>query len=237
MNADLYIGAVAAIGAAIIGASVRGAFDQGLTMAYLPWIGLVILTVLTGHVSLRLPVPNCKVSFSDGFIFLSLLLCGPSLATLTAALDGFAASARRGGTWHKRIFNTAAMAISMDLASNLFGHVLPQGSLAAGQAGLGRLVLAMLLLAVAQFVLNTALVSVAIALKEGVSFVAVWESSLSWVAIGYLAASAVAILIFLGVRGLGVGTLAAILPLPFVLYHSYRVLLSRAVVKVSSQSR
>jgi hypothetical protein len=230
-RANLYIGTVAAAGAAVLGLSLynvsRAAFDARI----LAWSALACLTLLVGEISVRLPLPNCKVSFSDAFIFLSLLVFGPDLATVTGALDGCAASTRRAGTWHKRVFNTAAMAISVNLSARLFRLMLPEGAMAAdGRFTPADLLVPMLLLATAQYFLNTLLVSGAIALKEGVSLVAIWQSSFPWAGTGYLVGSAAAALVFVAVHELGMGSFVAILPFPAILYFTYRTRLDRLVV-------
>ncbi len=230
-RATFYIGTVAAAGAAILALSLYNVSRTEYDASILAWAALAGLTLAVGKISVRLPLPNCKVSFSDAFIFLSLLVFGPDLATLTGALDGCAASTRRAGTWHKRVFNTAAMAISVNLSSRLFRLILPEGAQAVhGRLSPASLLLPMVLLAAAQYLLNTLLVSGAIALQEGVSLVAIWQTSFPWAGTGYLAGSAAAALVFFAVHELGLGSFVAILPFPAILYFTYRTRLDRLVV-------
>ena len=128
MKGNLYIGAVAAAGAAVLVASVSNVLDLGFQSGELAWLGIAVLTVLIGRLSVKLPLPNCRVSFSDAFIFLSVMVFGGDLATLTAALDGFASSSRDKGTWHKKAFNTAGMALSVNLSARVFARLLPAGA-------------------------------------------------------------------------------------------------------------
>src|SRR5881397_2715176 len=126
MKGNVFIGVVAAAGAAVLGQSfyhlVTGVFET----KDLAWVGIALLTLLVGRLSVKLPLPHCRVSFSDAFIFLSVMVFGPDLATMTAALDGFASSARVKGTWHKKVFNTAGMALSVNLAARVFTRLVPQ---------------------------------------------------------------------------------------------------------------
>src|SRR5438093_4171147 len=120
IRANLFIAPFGSIGAVILADSLRRILAEGLDVGQLVWIGLAILTVVVGPLSVRLPLSNCKVSFSDVSIFLSLLAFGPHLAIATGALDGFAASTRRGGVWYKTGFNTSGLAISVCLSSQVF---------------------------------------------------------------------------------------------------------------------
>src|SRR3989454_3405404 len=127
MKGNLYIGVVAAAGGAVLVASVGNVLALGLQSSELAWLGIAVLTVLVGRLSVKLPLPHCRVSFSDAFIFLSVMVFGGDLATLTAALDGFASSSRAKGALHKRVFNTAGVTLSLQPAARLFASLAPPG--------------------------------------------------------------------------------------------------------------
>ena len=229
MKGNLYIGAVAAAGAAILAGSLRNVFASGFGAQELAWLGIAALTLLVGRLSVRLPLPHCRVSFSDAFIFLSVMVFGGDYATLTAALDGFASSSRARGAWHKRLFNTAGMAISVNLSARVFARLLPEGGVWGSRFSAEDLLLPVAALAFTQYVLNTALVSGVVALKEHASPLAIWQDSSPWAGTAYLAGSAAASVVFLVVRELGVVSALAILPFPGILYLTYRACLDRLV--------
>jgi hypothetical protein len=227
MKGNLCIGAVAAAGAAILAGSLRNVFASGFGAQELAWLGIAVLTLLVGRLSVRLPLPHCRVSFSDAFIFLSVLVLGGDYATLTAALDGFASSSRARGTWHKRLFNTAGMAISVNLSARVFARLLPEGGVWGAGFSTGDLLLPVAALALTQYVLNTALVSGVAALKEHASLLTIWQDSSPWAGTACLAGSVAAAIVFLVVRELGVVSAFAILPFPGILYLTYRACLDR----------
>src|SRR5262247_733786 len=99
MKGNVFIGAVAAVGATVLCQSLYQVLTGGLEAKDLAWIGIALLTLLIGRLSVKLPLPHCRVSFSDAFIFLSVMVFGGELATLTAALDGFASTSREKGLW------------------------------------------------------------------------------------------------------------------------------------------
>jgi len=227
MKGNLYIGAVAAGGAAILAGSLRNIMATGFGTQDLAWLGIAILTLLVGRLSVMLPLPSCRVSFSDAFVFLSVMVFGVDYATLTAALDGFASSSRARGTWLKSLFNTAGMAISANLSARVFARLLPEGGVWGARFAAEDLLLPVAALAITQYLLNTALVSGVVALKEHASLLAIWQDSSPWAGTAYLAGSAAAAIVFLVVRELGVLSSFAILPFPGILYLTYRTSLSR----------
>ncbi len=229
MRGNLYIGVIAAAGGAVLVSSVSNILALGFQSSELAWLGIAVLTVLVGRLSVKLPLPNCRVSFSDAFIFLSVMVFGGDLATLTAALDGFASSSRDKGTWHKKAFNTTAMALSANLSARAFAWLLPQGGLWGERFSAIDLMVPVAALAFTQYVVNTALVSGVVALKEHQSLVAIWQDSSPWAGSAYLAGSLAAAVVFLVVRELGVVSAFAILPFPGILYLTYRACLDRLV--------
>jgi uncharacterized membrane protein len=226
-RANLFIAMVVATGAVVLVDNLRLVLAEGLEMRHLAWLALAALTIVVGPLSVRLPLPNCRLSFSDASIFLALLAFGPHLATLTGALDGFAASTRRGGVWYKRAFNTAGMAISVYLSSLVFTRLLPAGRLHGPGLSAVDLVLPVAALVFVQYLVNTALVSTVVALKEHVSPMAIWQDASPWAGTAYLLGSAAAALVFFAIRELGVFLALAAVPFPAILYFTYRACLSR----------
>ncbi len=229
MKGNLYIGLVAGLGASVLASSLYRLFAAGLEARDLAWLGIAILTLLVGRLSVKLPLPNCRVSFSDAFIFLSVMVFGGDLATLTAALDGFASSSRDKGTWHKRAFNMGGMALSVNLSARVFAWLLPQDGLWGARFSAVGLMVPVAALAFTQYILNTALVSGVVALKDRQSLIAIWQDSSPWAGSAYLAGSVAAAIVFLVVRELGVASAFAILPFPGILYLTYRACLDRLV--------
>lgn len=229
MKGNVFIGVVAAAGAAVLGQSLYRLISGGFDAQDLAWAGIALLTLLMGRLSVKLPLTHCRVSFSDAFIFLSVMVFGRDMATLTAALDGFASSSRAKGDVHKKVFNTSGMALSTNLAARLFEALAPKGGLSAARVSVADLLLPVAALALAQYVLNTALVSGVVALKEHQSIVSIWQESSPWAGTAYLAGSVAAAIVFLVVRELGIVSTFTILPFPGILYLTYRACLDRLV--------
>ena len=233
VTADLFIGAVVVAGTAVVGSSLRNIVADGLDARHLAWLGIAVLTLLVGRLSVRLPLPNCRVSFSDALTFLSVLVFGGDCGALTAAIDGFASSSRQTGSIHKTAFNTAGMAVSVRLSAWLFALLLPDAASGPGISPVD-LLLPVTTLALSQYVLNTLLVSTAMALKDHASFLATWRSASPWACIACLIGSLAAAAVFVVVRDLGVVLAFAVLPFPIVLHFAFRAFLSHRVLQKSA---
>src|SRR5437773_3531325 len=228
LKADLFIGVVVVSGVAVVASSLRHIFTDGLEARHLAWLGIAVLTLLVGRLSVRLPFPNCRVSFSDALIFLSVLVFGGDFGSLTAALDGFASSSRQTGSIHKTAFNTAGMAVSVRLSAWLFAQLLPD-AVSAQRLSPADLLLPVGALALAQYVLNTVLVSIAVALKDHASFMATWRTASPWAGVAYLTGSLAAAAVFVAVRDLGVILTFVVLPFPVILHFTFRACLTQLI--------
>jgi hypothetical protein len=221
--AGVYIGSLVAAGGFALVLSLRETISDAHDSRILAWAGLAVLTIALGRLAVRLPFRQCRVSVSDVFLFASAVLFGPGPATINAALDGYAASARAGGTWYKRLFNTASMALSINLSSHLFASTSPaHGLQVPGPHSAIDYLLPLALMAVAQYALNTTFVAVVVMLKEGVSFTAVWQDTTPWAGGAYLFGAAALGAVLLLARAAGPIAFLALLPMPVLLYFTYR---------------
>jgi hypothetical protein len=230
MRAGVYIGGVATAGAGLVAWSLGRVFEEGITPRFLAWSALAVLTLLVGRLSVRVPVRDCRVSFSDAFLFVAIVVFGPAFATLTGTLDGLAASARCRRAWFKTLFNAGSMAISTHLAARLFEGAVPEGGLwGAPEVAAPDYMAPLVLAAAAQYAVNTALVAGVLALKEGVPFLALWQETIPWIGTAYLLGAVSVGLAVLVAREVGLITFVALIPFPVIIYITYRSWLGRPV--------
>jgi hypothetical protein len=219
LPASLYIVSVLVLGGALLGLGFHGLVHSVPDERVVVWALLALMTIVVGRLSVRLPFQDCIVSFSDAFIFLTALLFGPSLATITGALDGYAASKRDRGGWEKVSFNAASMAVSVGLAARLLDRVIPP----AGRAGTpGLLIAGLVLLASTHYILNTALVAGVVALSQGVSPLSVVRRSYTWAAICAAAGIFATALLVLVIPKSGVVLAFTVLLVPILMHTLYR---------------
>lgn len=221
-----YVYGVIAAGMFAVGAS----FAEMLTkpVSY-EWFILAALTVISGSATVRLPSIPASLSVSETFVFTSVLLYGSPAGTLTVALDGLIISlwlARRRKELHRVLFNMAAPALSIWVASQVFVlaglHPLSQQE-ARIQDFLGPL----LVFTVLYFGLNSWLIAFAVALETGASPLLVWRNNFLWLSLNFLCGASVAALLTVYTRHVELTYLGAILPLLFVLYMTYKTSMAR----------
>jgi hypothetical protein len=230
MRAGVYIGCVATAGAGLVAWSLARIVESGLTPRLYAWSAVAVLTLLVGRLSIRTPVRGCRVSFSDAFLFLSIVVFGPAFATLTGAMDGLAASARRRGAWFKTLFNTGSMALSTHLSARLFEWAVPGGGLWGDPASAAAdYLVPLVLVAAGQYALNTALVAGVLALREGCSFASIWHDTTLWSGTAYLLGAVSVGAAILVARELGMISFVALIPFPAIVYITYRSWLGRPV--------
>ena len=86
------------------------------------WLILASLTVVSGSVPIRLYSIPVALSVSETFVFMSVILFGPSAGTLTVVLDAAVISFwsfKRGQKLFKVVFNVCALPLTIWLAAHL----------------------------------------------------------------------------------------------------------------------
>jgi putative nucleotidyltransferase with HDIG domain len=187
------------------------------------WLSLVLLTILSGLLPVKLPTVNVSISISETFVIAGTLLFGPSGGTVLVLLDAifislrlFLAGALR---WQQVLFNLAAPPLSVWIAAHLSG-ITPL--LATDPAFDNRFMLTLAAFTTVYFVLNSWLITFALALQRNLKPTAIWRRHFVDLLINYVAAASVASLLVYNTRTVRVEFVAAIAPLLLMLYLTYK---------------
>lgn len=224
---------------AVLGA---GLACLGLAVVDLPtetfdfkFVLLVCLTIGFGS-RVTIPIPRIKshIAVSDTFIFLVLLLYGGECAVIVSAVEAFVSSWRFCNRKITVFFNAATMAISTtSVVFVLKALGLYSASQLHGRAGTTQgFVIALSVIALTQFIVNTTLASVYDSLKSGSRVWDTWKNKYLWTFFTY----------FVGIGGasvltqlsdtIGFAILVATFPLIFFVYLSYRMYLKNVEYSV-----
>lgn len=173
----------------------------------------VVIAALSGFFPVR--IPGSKISFAAGetFIFLLLLLQGPSAAAFAAAGEGLVGSWRTSKRWTSRIASPAMSAMAIFCVGWPLKHTVASID-ADGPFGATLLLACTMLCSILYFVLNTLLVTTIMHLKRNQW--PVWHemfSSFGWVGITAAGSASVACLIFLATAQAGIGVLFSAVPI------------------------
>jgi putative nucleotidyltransferase with HDIG domain len=191
-----------------------------------PLNGYVILlgglTLLAGRFYIKIPGRPATVSFSDIFVFTSVVLVGPAPATLTVAIDGLWTSLmQRDRRVHRTLFNVAEPALSTWVAGYAFFFVVSRASTLSGAPDPATRVAATIAMAATYFVLNSTLTAGAVAIETRQSAYEIWRQHAVYLAVNdYAAASLATLLVRSGGIDLQVVTLVA--PLLLLSYVAYK---------------
>lgn len=221
LPALVLVGAVVAAGAAVLGHSLYTLHAQRVTSE---WLLLAALIVVSGRFSVYVPKVPVMLPTSDVFVFLTLLTCGPPVATLAVAADGLILSlGQRRRHVHRALFNAAEPALSIWLAGEasavLFG-VPPTGGAALDAS---RLVGPAFVMATVFFLSNSVLHALAVATEMRIDPVAIWRQHFSRISLSAFAGASLAALVVQNTTRVELAALGLALPLLVVSYLTFKV--------------
>jgi putative nucleotidyltransferase with HDIG domain len=194
------------------------------------WLILAALTLLTGSFSIKLPSVEARFSVSDAFVFASVLLFGPSPATVIVAIDCLVISLwrHRSRSTHRLLFNVFAVALSIWVSSQVFYWII---GVAPGNLDqllpVERRLWPLFALAASYFLLNTWLVAFALAFEKRENAFVLWQRNFQWFALNYFGGISVAALLVSYTRSVDLSAIAIILPILLITYVTHRSSLGR----------
>lgn len=217
-----YIACVCLAGLAVIAVSLPSVINQPGQWR-IQWLSLVCLTALSGLLPVKLPTVNVSISISETFVIAGTLLFGPAGGTVLVLLDAFFISARlylSGALrWQQVFFNLAAPPVSVWIAAHLAGITPVLGTTPAFD---GRFILSLGAFTTAYFILNSWLITFALALQRRQKAGAIWRRHFVDLLINYGAAASIASLLVYNTRTVRFEYVAAIGPLLLMLYLTYK---------------
>lgn len=197
---------------------------------------LSVFTIVVGsRVTVQIPRFKSHISVSDTFIFLILFLYGGEVAVIVAAIEATASAWRFCNRKITVFFNAATMAVSLSAvvvvlkASGLYAESQLQGQSDSRQS----FIIALSLIAMTQFLVNTSLASIHDTLKNPIPLWETWKNKYIWTFVTYFIGAASAGLIVQIAGFVGFGVILASLPVIFFVYLSYRMYLKN--VEISMQ--
>ena len=211
---QIYIGAVALYGAAVLAFSLVSAWRTPQ-----PWLWLAAgaVALIAGSFRVTFRGATANIAIDDAILIGMAMLFGPGPVTLTNALGGFIQSRRLRQSADKVVFNTTAPAIAMWCAAHVFFIAARVPPLAQNLHAVGSVVFPLIALGIAYFALNAGLTTVVVALDTGQSLWSAWRH-FRWLSVSYLAAASVAFCLVLLIEQSSFTALLLVLPI-FAVFH------------------
>jgi diguanylate cyclase (GGDEF)-like protein/PAS domain S-box-containing protein len=213
-----YMWAITALGFAACAYTVTRLHPGGLGLRF-ALIGMVTLA-FGSRVYVEIPRVRGQISVSDTFIFFVLLLFGGEAAILLAAADAFCSSRRITKKKSVIAFNAAVYVCSTFLAVTTlrfaFGDIqsLPRGDQTV-------YIIAVCVMALVQYVFNSGLVAIGVALRAGQPLWQMWRQNFLWTSVTYFAGASAAGIIAKLVETFGLYAFLATAPIVVVVYFTY----------------
>ncbi|MEK6320139.1 MAG: HD domain-containing phosphohydrolase [Acidobacteriota bacterium] len=189
--ATSFMSVVSAAGLSVFGCALYVVATGGIS---LEWLLLSLVTTLVvGRTSIRIPKMASNVTLDDTFIFLSVLLYGVWPSVVLAAVNAIWCSIRSPNRRRVAPFNAGVMSLSVFASGSLAELVF--GTPNEIVSDLSRLVMAAILLSSVHYLLNSTLVSIVSALRNGTGLLKTWRDSFLWTWMSYFAGAVAAALI------------------------------------------
>jgi putative nucleotidyltransferase with HDIG domain len=221
----------------VIAVAVIGQFVAGHSLLQLvarpvsyEWFILAALTLLTGTFTVKIPGIPARLSVSESFVFASVLVFGPAAGTVTSLLDVLIISFRLRHYGHEPVrvvFNASVAVLSTWIASHLFFGLTGIAPYSVRHTELALILLPLALFTAIYFLLNSWLVTVALALEQGESPLPIWRRNFLWLSLNYFGSASVAALLVAYTPVIDLTTLGVIIPLLVITYLTFRTSLGR----------
>jgi putative nucleotidyltransferase with HDIG domain len=228
LRGQIYVASVAALGLIAIGICIANLYAKPVSTE---WVFLALLTLLTGSFTVAVPGLPARISVSETFVFTSVLLFGTSAGTLTVALDTLVATlaARRKAPQAplKILFNLASAALSIWIAGSAFYAISGLQPLSASAATLPHILGPLVVMTALYFLLNSALVAIALSFEKGHSPFQIWRRNFLWLSVNYFGGASVAALLVAYTKTVDLTAFSIIVPLVVISYLTYKTSLGR----------
>ena len=187
---------------------------------------LVVITLTVGsRITVAIPRLNSHISVSDTFLLLAILLCGGEAAVLLAALDGFCSTLRIAKRAKTYLLNMSVMAASTFVTVWVLRICLGPVEGRLQEADALTFVIAICLLGATQYVVNSGLVGVGLALKTGQPIWQTWRKFYLWTSVTYFVGATAAGLIVKLIGFAGFAAFVVATPIIAIVYLTYQTYL------------
>lgn len=225
--ARIYVVGVVLAGAAAV---VYSAYALSLDPPGTQWAVIAALTLLTGSFSVKVASINARISVSETFVFVAVLLFGPEAGTITVLLEALIVifwMAPVSRPLHRFLFNLAAPAVAIWIAARIFYFFPAIAPYSQHPIPLQDLLLPLTTFTAVYFLLNSWLVAVVVGIETQQSPLVIWWTKFTWLSVNYFSGASVAALIVTYMPELAPSALLIIVPLLIVSYLTFKTAMGR----------
>jgi diguanylate cyclase (GGDEF)-like protein/PAS domain S-box-containing protein len=227
-----YLVSVSVAGSACVLFALSRLPFETLDLKFLLLFGLTI--AVGSRITVQIPRFKSHIAVSDTFIFLALLLYGGETAVILAAIEAFFSSLRFCTKNLTIWFNASAMALSTSAVYlALVSSGLYSESQLHGRTNDGEFFVALSVIALTQFFVNTSLASIHDSIKNSIPFWETWKNKYVWTFLTYLIGAAGAGFLVKLSDNIGFGVVIAVFPVIFFVFLTYRMYLKNVQMSIA----
>ncbi len=232
LKAKIYTAVISSAGAIALGYSL---YRLRLDPVRPDWmLSLILIVMVTWRVEVYIPGVRSKLTLTDTLIYIGALMLGPWAATIIGSIDAVVRSFRGIKRVRTMGINVAAMSLSVMgaslLATKIFG---PLDRLVYDSQVLDKFVLALGVLALTNYLLNTSIVAIAVAFWRGKSVIKTWREDYLWTSTAFFTGMVVSGVIAKAITVFGFYSFLLSLPILLLTYFTYKIYLGK--VEASNQ--
>jgi putative nucleotidyltransferase with HDIG domain len=225
--ARAYVAAVVLAGTVAVAQSIhRLLLDPPGTQ----WLVIALLTLLTGSFSVKVASINARISVSEAFVFVAVLLFGAPAGTITVLLEALTVifwMTPGGQPSHRLLFNLAAPAVALWVSATIFFLFPGVQPYSRHPIPLPELLLPLTAFTALYFLLNSWLVAIVVGLETQQSALRIWWTKFTWLSVNYFSGASVAALIVTYLRDMAPSSLLIIVPLLILSYVNFQTAMGR----------
>ena len=225
-KARVFATAVSLVGLIALGLSIYKLFQQPCRV---DWMLLLIVMVLLGsRAEIYIPVSRSKITLTDTFIYVGIMILGPWAAILLGSLDGLARSdkvAKRIGTLgiNMAAMNLAVLAASLP-ARAIFGSL---EILTRDNSRTGELILCLGFVGLVIYLVNTGIVAAGHAINKHKNLIRTWIDNYLWTSPAFFIGLVAAGFICKAIVYFGFSAFIISIPILTFTYFTYKTYLGR----------
>jgi len=226
-----FVALVVLVGAAIVALCAHRLEAPHLDVRFL--LLFLLMVFLGARLVINIPSIKGEITVNDSFVFLTMLFWGGEAAILVAAAAGFCSSVRVTTKIRVHLFNAAMMACSTFLTvvalRKFFG---PIEDLATRKFS-ATLIGALCMMAMVQYLANSALATLYTGCKMNRPFWSTWRTCYLWTSVTYLVGASAAFLIAKLIGLVGFYGAIATTPIIAIVYITYKTYLKNVEVSLA----
>jgi signal transduction histidine kinase/CheY-like chemotaxis protein len=227
---QIYMWSLVTVGAAIALVSI---FYLPFAKLDARFIFLCLMVIASSVIAIRIPRVSGRITVADTFIFLAMLMYGGAAAILLSALEGVAVTLMFSKKLRIFLINSAILATSTFFTSTVLNLLFGPPADLISQGFSPKFFYAIYVMAFAQYIANTVLISIEKAGKIKESIWNTWRTYYLWTSITYFAGASAAGLIAIVIVHYGFYAVIATAPIILIIVFTYQTYLKNIEASVA----